>query len=98
MSDVVKWGILIAIIVLSLGTLVIFLADSGYSTAIVNAVSYANEWLGNFSTYLVQARQLLNNFFYPPLLSVLIWFGLFYKLAEWTIGLVRLIVDAVYKD
>lgn len=98
MSDVVKWGIIIAICVASLGVLVVFLSASGYLNGITSAISYANTWLGQYSTYLVQGRMLLNNFFPPVLLTVLIWFGLFYKIVEWSIGLIRMVIDAVYKD
>lgn len=98
MSDVVKWGIIIAVCVAALATLVTFLSLSGYLNGIGVSLSQADTWLGQYSDYLVQGRMLLNNFFPPVLLTVLIWFGLFYKIAEWSIGLIRMVIDAVYKD
>lgn len=98
MSDVVKWGIIIGVSLVALTAVVAFLATSGYLNAISMSLTEADEWLGNYSSYLVQGRKLLNNFFPPAILTVSIWFGCFYKLAEWGIALVRFIIDAVYKN
>lgn len=98
MSDVVKWGIIIALCLATIATLVVFLNSSGYLSGITSALSDADEWLGNYSSYLVQGRQLLNNFINPTVLTVLLWFSLFKPVAVWTIKLARMAIDAIYKN
>ena len=98
MSDVVKWAIIIGVCVVCVGLLVTFLVASDYLNGLSMGLAEANAWLGQYSTYLVQGRMLLNNFFPPVVLTVAIWFGLFYKLAEWSISLARIVIDAIYKD
>lgn len=98
MSDVVKWAIIIGVCVVCVGLLVSFLVASDYLNGIGMSLAEANAWLGNYSVYLVQGRKLLNNFFPPNVLTIALWFALFYKLAEWTISLARIVIDAIYKD
>lgn len=97
MSEVVRWAIIIGVSLVALTAVVAFLATSGYLDAIGMGLTEADEWLGNYSAYLVQGRKLINNFFPPAILNIAIWFGCLYKPAEWSIGLIRIIIDAVYK-
>lgn len=98
MSDLVKWGIIIAIVVACLVTFGIYVGTSDYAVGLSTALSEANAWLGQYTPYLVKGRKLLNNFLPPVLLNVTLWFACLYKVAEWAIGVVRMIVDAIYKD
>lgn len=86
MSDLVKWGFLLGVLVACValiinlpayGVLDDIFADGGATEAVMNAFSV-------LSGYLLVARRVINNFVYPSALTAMICFSLF----MWVIALV----------
>ncbi len=96
MSDIVKWGIKIAIAVACVALLVTLFTQTGLLNGIAPALNSATSWLTKFSGYLVQGRKLLNNFIVPELLTVLLTFSFLKPLLKVAITTTRTIIDSVY--
>lgn len=102
MGDLVKWGILAAVVVSAL--LLIVSVLSGYALDFLTGVWLDNEGvrlagaaIDSVTGYIVSAREILNNFVYPPALTVIIASSLFTWAAELAIKTVVLIVKFIYK-
>lgn len=99
MSDIAKWGILLACLVACIGIILqlpafgalddIFV-DGGATETVMNALSA-------ISGYLLMARRVINNFVYPPALSAMICFSLFMWVVSWAIRLATFVARMIYK-
>ena len=99
MSDLAKWGILLACLVACIslilhlpafGALDDIFVDGGATEVVMNALSV-------LSGYLLAARRVINNFVYPPALTAMICFSLFMWVVSWVIRLSTFIARMIYK-
>lgn len=97
MSDLLKWGILLGVF-LVLITSLLSVADmvselaffEGVNKAITQGVSVA-------FPILLEGRKLLNNFFIPEILSVLLYFSIFLPFLRLSARISTAIVRFIYK-
>ena len=99
MSDLAKWGILLAMLVAivaivlqlpAVGALDDIFTDGGATEVVMSAISA-------LSGYLLVARRVINNFVYPPALTAMICFSLFMWVVSWVIRLSTFIARMIYK-
>lgn len=99
MADFVKWGIIVVTIVAviaviaslpAMGVLDSVFEDGGTGEVVANGISV-------FSSYLLTARRIINNFVYPPALTALIamTFTMFFVKSAIRIG--TFITRMIYK-
>lgn len=100
MSDLVKWGILAALLVTFVITLFAF-PHIGIYTQGVNALESINDVVGEplakISEYLLYARKLINNFAPAPLVSIVIVLSIIRKPLFLALESVTAFIRAIYK-
>lgn len=99
MSDLAKWGFITACIVATVALIIQLPAygylddiftDGGTAEVVANGISV-------FTSSLVIARQIINNFVYPPALSACIMFSLFMWIVLMTIRFSTFLTRMIYK-
>lgn len=99
MSDIVKWGILGALLV----TLVIIILNNTVFVAMTDFLNdsgvgdIVSEGLSVVGGFLIIGRQLLNNFFYPPALTAALVFSFGMFILYTIIRVATFVARFVYK-
>lgn len=97
MSDAVKWallGVLLAAVVIAL---VAFVMAGGLGEKLPAALSYVVGGLDYVTPYLQAGREMLNMFFFPPILSAALYIVLLRPVWVLTSFLMTAIIRAIYK-
>ncbi len=97
MSDIAKWGLLVAGIVIIVGLIV----ATGAMTGLTSSIEYVGSTFASFSNivapYFVFAKGFLNHFFPPLLLNAVIAWSIMKPFATWTIKLIKFVYSWIFK-
>ena len=97
MSDAVKWALLAVLIVSVIVALVAFVGGGGLGEKLPAALSYVVSGIEYVSPYLQAGREMLNMFFYPPILTAALYIMLLRPVWVLTSFVMTAIVRAIYK-
>lgn len=96
MSDLVKWAIKIGIAIACIALVVTIFSTTGLLDGLSPALNTANQWLTSGSSYLVEARKLINIFVVPQVFTILFTTALLKPLLTVAIKTARYVVDTIY--
>lgn len=97
MSDVLKWGILIAVFAIVFTSITVFVEEMDLEKALEAGTTAVKNGASVISPYLVKARRILNNFFVPEILTCCLYVAFYGKLIQLLIKPILAIDKWIYK-